>query len=421
MNNTQIFKSALLLAAQESVATVDKQALRACGVRDFQVMSSGVEAALLLASGRGPEMVLCADKLADMPGDDFVRLVRLHPALVAYPVVVAVTSNAKDPQSLARSAGYSGLLVRPYTHGALENELRRALQCREATKQALAGRKSDDTSAFQAALAGFLKTADPETQAVDQLLRGGLLSLKQQRWAEAITELQNVLRRDSGNLEAMLGLAAAWRGRGNPEKGFVFVRNAVAVLAERRDWEKAQAVAARYLRDQPDAPNPLLEEVARLIPTGAVDELQPAIAAALALGPSAWPVDMLARACAANAAPEEACDLLVQLFTDMGAARLARELRTAFMLCGKSTAPGTASGGAVGNAGGNVVGNGAASSQGKTAPKIKAVKAPKAPKDPKVLGELREPTMSAFEKSFPALHEALMVARVTLSLFRRMK
>lgn len=412
MTNKGIFKSALILVARESLATVDKQALRACGVRDFQILSSGVEAALVLASSGRPDMTLCADTLADMSGDEFVRLVRLHPALVPYPIIVAVTNATKDTVDMARAAGYSGLLQRPYTHGALDEQLERARQCRDATAAALAERDTSDISVFMAALARYQAAFNPEEEAVAQKLRHGLLSVRQQRWAEGIGELEDVLRRDGTQVEAMLGLSAAWRARGNESKSRSFLRNAVAVLADKREWDKAQTLAARLVRDAPDLPNPLFEEAARLITTGAVQELPAAIEAGLALNHTVYPVEMLSRACAANANPDAAREVLLDLCTKCGATRLNEELRkhSAAVIEGSTSSENPARGLAVGGDSIPLPLEGKKKFFGRK----KKKKAPKS-------DELFEPQDSFLAKTFPALNEALMVAKVTLSLFRHMK
>lgn len=431
MTTKGFFKSALILVARESLATVDKQALRACGVRDFQILSSGVEAALVLASGKGPEVTLCADTLADMSGDEFVRLVRLHPALVPYPVIVAVTTLVEGLIDKARSAGYSGLLQRPYTHDALEKQLERALQCRDATAEALVGRDTLDIAAFMEKLGKFQAAFNPEEQATEQMLRNGLLSVKQQRWAEGISDLENVLRRDGSQVEALLGLAAAWRARGNEARSLPFLRDAVAALADKRQWEKAQAIATRLVRDAPETPNPLFEEVARLLTTGAVKEIDDAMEAGVALNHAVHPVDMLLRACAANANPNAAKALLLDRCRNFGAVRLAEELRMrggalalheAESMQTPQTTPypvdasksiaveAAASGGVAGREKVALPLEGKRSIFGRKK-KIKMKKSL----------ELTEPGNSLFAGVFPALHEALMVAKVTLSLFKHMK
>lgn len=430
MTNKGVFRSALILVARESLATVDKQALRACGVRDFQILSSGVEAALVLASGKGPEVTLCADTLADMSGDDFVRLVRLHPALVPYPVIVAVTTVEKDLVDKARSAGYSGLLQRPYTHDALAKQMERALQCRNATAAALAGRDQLDIAPFMTALNTYQAAFNPEEEATEQMLRHGLLSVKQQRWAEGIADLENVLRRDGSQVEALLGLSAAWRARGNEARSLGFLRDAVAALADKRQWDKAQIIAARLLRESPDIPNPLFEEVARLITNGAVKELDNAIDAGLALNHSIYPVDMLLRACAACASPDEAKELLLDRCVRCGAARLTEDLRLqggAMPIADVPAAFGSPEPAVDTSAAAKAFGTKATKSiDGKDAVARpsegkKSFFGRKKKKKAQKSTELSEPGDSVFATAFPSLHEALMVAKVTLSLFRHMK
>lgn len=424
MNSPMLFKSALLLAARENLATVDKQALRACGVRDFTILSSGIEAArLLAANGAGrPEMVLCSEKLADMSADDFVRLLRLHPELIPFPVIVAVTSGTQETKDKARACGYSGLLVRPYNQSALQAQMELALRCRNATVEALAGAKAEladpDTTAFDAMLAKFEAANNPEDQVTDQLFRQGLLGVRQQRWDEAISLLQEVVRRDGTHVEALIALGASWQGKGNLTRGSSLMADAVALLADRRQWEKALAVSQRLLRNAPKTPNPLLAEAGRLLASGNIEDLPDALEMALRLPISTPAVDGLVRACSASADPDAREQLLTAL-RKLGAKNL---IELFVLRSSQAPADSSASQTPISAPASQVpIDSPAASPREIYDLPLNPAKKPAPRKKAKKSQELTEPSTSAFERSFPKLHEALMVAKVTLSLFRHLK
>lgn len=405
-----------MLAARETLATVDKQALRACGVRDFQILSSGVEAARLLAEGRAgmPEMVLCSEKLADMTAEEFVRLVRLHPTLVPYPILVAVSTDSKELRDTAKACGFSGLLVRPYTHGALAAQMELALRCRNATVEAMAEAmklRAGETAAFETALARFAEANNPEDQITDQMYRQGLLSARQQRWDEAINQLQEVLRRNGEHVEAMIALGASWRGKGNPSRGAAIMGNAVSLLVNRREWEKALSVAQRVMQGAPETPNPLLAEAGRLLAGCAYDDMKEALETAQQLPISSAAVDGLVRACAASPDPVTAREKLLESIRQLGAKKLVDlflERASSVVAIAAKAAEDAAT---------------RAQDTADTVYSLPLEKNRPAKKIKKKKGgqELSEPSPSAFEVSFPKLHEALMVAKVTLSLFRQLK
>ncbi|MEG2140984.1 MAG: response regulator, partial [Bilophila sp.] len=114
------FTSALLLVRHEDLAVVDRRALREAGIRSVRVLSSGVEAARILHTAAtesaklemtfrdDPNLVLCHEQLADMTGDEFVRLIRLHPLLMPFPILMAVASDTTAIRAKATESGYSG-------------------------------------------------------------------------------------------------------------------------------------------------------------------------------------------------------------------------------------------------------------------------------------------------------------------------
>lgn len=458
MNEKSVFKSALLLVERESNAVVDRKALRAFGIREFQIMSSGLEAAQMLASKRvgNPEMVLCNEHLADMDADDFVRLVRLHPDLVPHPVIVTVSKDSMEVRAKARECRYSGLVVRPYTHEALGSQLELAHQCREATREALKGRTDTDIKPFETEFARLASAAsNQQDQVSDQLLREGMMSVRQKRWDEAMSLLQEVLRRDEKNVEALIGLAASWNGKGNTRRAMARLGEAIAVLADARQWEKALAVSQRIMRDNPNTTNPLLVEVGRLLTSGQFEELTPALEVALVMPVTIAAVDELARACTVSVDPEMASEQLVMRLKRVGQRSLVVSFKDRMRVqaaAAAAAATQAAAAEAVETAtseGVSGLGTGSeslaaqdddstsqvrgpgldASGQawGEPAKAGKGIAAPERAGPPVQVGkkkkntELVEPSSGLFASIFPRLNEALLVAKVTLGLFKNLK
>lgn len=90
--------TALLLASTEEYAAVDRRMLRELGIRELKILTSGAEGARLLRTtgtlAFRPEAIFCAEILADMPGVDFLDLIRLHPDLTETPVLLLTSGTA---------------------------------------------------------------------------------------------------------------------------------------------------------------------------------------------------------------------------------------------------------------------------------------------------------------------------------------
>lgn len=410
------FTSALLLAEREDLAAVDRRALREAGLRNITIVSSGCEAARLLANpnASGLHMVLCTEQLADMSGDDFVRLVRLHPHLLPFPLLVVVTSHSRQSETLARASGYSGWLTRPYTQQQLRDQLLRAAQCLHATKEAMKDAPSpDDTSAFETSLRRYEEAGQVSNANEGQQYRQGLVCVRQHSWDEGIALLQQVLKHNPHHGEALIALASAWRGKGNESKSRAMLREAVAVFVETETWDKALAVSERLMTDDPDAPSPLLEEAGRLVVGGKPEEAVQAMLTGRKLSSSSAVVEHLLRACLASADPEYAAKSVGHCLSERGEKELAVHLGTQFMT--KFNAANTASNTAQDSAG--------TSGEAGTSFHFPLLRS-STKKQPKVRQTgsttLNEPDSSLFA-AFPVLRDAWNVAKVTASLFRMLK
>lgn len=311
------FDSAFLLVRSEDMAVVDRRVLRDAGIRRIQALSSGVEAARKLAAaassaGSGPDMVLCHEQLADMSGDEFVRLVRLHPALAPFPVIMAVTADSPALRAKAREFGYSGLLIRPYTLAALIRQMNVAAECREATRAALSNRLGAEPTAFCAALEALSRQRLTRSDNADQVYRGALLALRRHNWDEAVTALRRAVKLAPENGDFVLALAAAWRGKHDVEKSRAMLREAVAVFVDSGDWERARGVSERLLNETAEQRHPLHAEARRLLASNrAADAAKaliqsgfgPSEAAAGPEGKNAWTYEQIARGCMASSEP----------------------------------------------------------------------------------------------------------------------
>ncbi|MEG2172709.1 MAG: tetratricopeptide repeat protein [Desulfovibrionaceae bacterium] len=339
MNQALPFSTALLLVSTEANASVDKRALRHAGVATVRVFTSGLAAARLLAGLNPdpqddepmPEVVLCHSTLADMSGADFVALIRCHPQLLDLPIIT-LASNADDAQKIsALASGYSALLVRPYAPPVLHATLLEVARNAADANYTRTARQNLRCGDFDKALAQYTLLGhtqeDPE-----QAYHAGMHYLLDRQWDQAIRAFQKALRHITLKGESELGLATAWKGKGDLERYRHYLGEASRTFARALQWQKARSVYARLLQEDPTAASPFLHMAECLIREGRFDEATEALAAGYDLNPQTPVARAVARACLYTDTPEYAARRVEESLsqTRMGALapRLGEEIRT---------------------------------------------------------------------------------------------
>ena len=325
------FTSALLLVDADSNAVVDRRALREVGIQHIRILTSGVHTARLLAeevSDDKPfpvDLVLCHNRLADMSGAQLAALLRLHPRLLGLPILAVVGNNTEAESLRALASGFSGLLVRPYSHENLNRTLH-ALNQGRAAQRGMEGRLHLGTAAFEAALGQYEKSL-AEIASPEKSFSAGLHYLQQRQWNEAIQSFQRALHQISLKGEAELGLAAAWRGKGDLQKYRHYLSEAGHSFARATLWHKARVAYARLLLQDPEAPSPFLAVAESCIRAGNYEEA----AEALAQGYDSLPEEdvvpqRLAKACLYTENPEFSAHKVQRALDDTALAQCAQEL-----------------------------------------------------------------------------------------------
>ena len=225
------FRSVLLLARHEDHAVVDRQILRSMGIRTIRILTSGVEAARILSGEQRladdqpfPDLVLCDEQLSDMTGQDFLALIRSHPKLAGFPVIVSLRRDTPAVRREFEELAGSGLLFRPYSGDAFINQLARAAAMHPPqTDPAYWDAGDADTGAFDRALSRFALSRRVSDQTAAQWFREGLLHLKQEQWEDAAIAFRQALKEQADHPDAVKGLTQALRKRqeqaeANPRK-----------------------------------------------------------------------------------------------------------------------------------------------------------------------------------------------------------
>ena len=308
MPNTEEHAGILLLCENEQASQLDRRALREAGYTVTRVMTSGIEAARLLAGLAGKDnrfaMVVCSHKLADMDSEQFCAIVRSHPLLLSLPILLLLPNADEACQLEALGCGASALLARPYTVETLRKQLAILEKAAMPMRNLAQAAEKMDTSAFDAALASYGLLLRPEHQP-DDYFRVGMKFLQEKRWNYAISAFQKALIDAHIKAEAELGMAAAFKGKGDQASFQGWLGRAADTLVHARRWHLARTAYARLLQHDPEARNPFLAEAHRLIRAQNYDEAADMLSQSLSVIPRGITGDKLAQLCMSADKPEE--------------------------------------------------------------------------------------------------------------------
>ena len=330
------FRSALVLSANSGESGVDKSTLRACGIRSVSTMRSGIQAARLLALQAGSvssnsqqspvDIVLCSDQLDDMSSKQFLRLIKTHPALVSFPVVIMSTQATREAVLDAIGAGCAGYVVRPYPQEKLTKQLYRAASGKRMDTDLMQARRELCTKNFESSIAKFTTVTERAAPLLETLFDEGMKHLEVQDWDNAIRSFNKAVRINTLYAEAYLGLSKAWRGKGDTKKSLGALKMAGEAYSRLEKYEKAREVYSGLLKEVPSMRNPLFGTGSALIRHGNFHSAGKAFLEGARLTPEEKVHEYIARACQFTDSPEKAADQVCLAIEKAGDRKLADKL-----------------------------------------------------------------------------------------------
>ena len=266
----------LLLSESESMAALDRRALREVGVDRIEGLTSGVAAARMLAGldefppSFKPDVVICSQRLSDMDGEQFCAILRLHPLLLDMPILLILPHDSEVEQLRTLGCGASALISRPYSFSQLKAHLDFLANSRSSLDDLEKAAHLADTKAFDEAVATYGILLKPIRQPEDYF-RVGMQCLEQRKWNSAINAFQRAMRGALIQGKAELGMAAAWKGKGDMARYKYYLSQAAATFVRARQWNRARAVYGRMLQEDPNARSPFLSEALQQMRQGNYD------------------------------------------------------------------------------------------------------------------------------------------------------
>ena len=326
----------LLLSESESMAALDRRALREVGAERVEGLTSGVAAARILAGldeappSFQPDVVVCSQRLSDMEGEQFCAILRLHPMLLDMPILLILPHDSEVEQLRTLGCGASALLARPYSIDQIKAHLDFLVATRPTLDDLDKADQLTSTKAFDDALATYGILLKPIRQPEDYF-RVGMQCLEQRKWNSAINAFQRAMRGALIQGKAELGMAAAWKGKGDMARYKYYLSQAAATFVRARQWNRARAVYGRMLQEDPNARSPFLSEALQHIRQGNYDQAAGILAQGYEVTPRQQITERMAQIClAAETAAEMLANMEACLEQALGAdaQALSAEIRT---------------------------------------------------------------------------------------------
>lgn len=299
----------LLLCESEAMAALDRRALREAGADRVECITSGVAAARMLAGldpappSFQPDVAVCSQRLSDMDGEQFCAILRLHPLLLDLPILLILPNDSEVEQLKTLGCGASALLARPYSISLLKSHLDSLAASRASLEQLDKAGRLADTKDFDNALATYGILLKPVRHPED-FFRVGMQCLEQHKWNNAINAFQRALRGALIQGKAELGMAAAWRGKGDMGRYRHYLAQAASTFVRARQWNRARAVYARLLQEDPSARSPFLSEAMQCMRSGDYDKAADILAQGYEVTPRQQISEKIAQMCLAAEEPQ---------------------------------------------------------------------------------------------------------------------
>lgn len=316
----------LILCENEHTAQLDRRALRDCGYQNARVMTSGIEAARTLASQSGEDekiaLVVCHERLADMRSDQFFAIIRTHPLLKNFPVLLILNNIPEAGRDLKHDMA-SLVISRPYSVSDLNKSITSLL----ATDKDKYNKQVEnlDCEAFNKALASYgLLLCDERS--TDDYFHMGMDYLKEQNWNLAISAFRKSVQDHRLKAEAELGMAAAYKGNNDVLNFRNSLANAAESFVRAEHWSRGRSAYARLLQHDKSAKNPFLTQAHRFIKSGNYKKAAEIIQESLPLIPKGHAGSKLAQLCFLADNPNAMFSSLQEMLNDENYAILKAEI-----------------------------------------------------------------------------------------------
>ena len=253
-----IYDNILILTATDVHAKRDLATIKTFGPKNVRVFDSGADAIDYLSDNQ-VDLIFCDSILSDMSGIKFVRTINVNMAGRPLPIIMVTLENKKDHVLDSIAAGCIGYILRPYSLETFEKYLILSQQlCNYPEIEEMELQEAKDMVArgdFDEAIEAFEELISCQDEA-QKYYDMGCQFLAQTKYGKAIVSFKKAVKINDLFAEAYLGLAEAYKGRGNVESFKIYLKKAAEVHAQFDRMEETKALFIEILKYDSDTPNP---------------------------------------------------------------------------------------------------------------------------------------------------------------------
>lgn len=336
--------SAYLLAEDETTLALDRKVLRRLGVTNTVFFTSGRKALDHLgisaspanpadgpAYAAGAEILILAERLADMSGLQFLAHVRASARNAAMPAILLVSNAGNVSAHAARSSGSCAVLARPYSPEQAEEALRLATrpEYRAAPlvlPPSLAGNDKARNAGTGETPLLRREVRPQEAPPGKTALREGIKALQRDDPSAAELFLRGSYDADPGSVETCLALSKLYAFLHKENAELAWLCRAGVLCLKRGEHTRARGLFSRLPRGRAGQ-TPLLAEAGLALRDGEIKAAALAFLEAHRLDPSQQLHALIGRTCMFTPAPEEHMLELVKALGNAGHGNTASKLR----------------------------------------------------------------------------------------------
>jgi DNA-binding NarL/FixJ family response regulator len=263
-------KSALVVASSHTLARLDRDCLKQAGVSRVRILQDGQQA-LQTVLAEPADIIVCDEKLRDMPGLEFIGILE-SVVLGKRPPVIMAGLDAKENAVLkAVAAGSLGYLIRPYSPERLGAYLALAHKTMEKDpmRRALVQRAKElaKTDKPKAAETAFKKIVEKKPLA-EQWFEMGCRHLSRRAYEQAVLAFANALTEEADYADAYVGMAKAYKKMGEWAKYRESMLQAAECCVRIKKMARIRKLFADVVQTIPKDADPYMELGFRLVRKG---------------------------------------------------------------------------------------------------------------------------------------------------------
>ena len=268
-------------------------------------------------------IVICDERLADVPASVFLYSLAKHPALQSQPVMV-LTGTAESSRRLRAAGVY--LLERPYTAQDLARMMRKAMSpVRRVLNASVFESIAEQKGIVLQPKQRKQKSENGPPVTTSDWYKKGMARLQKSELREAEHAFVRVLDRQEDHIDASLGLARVYHAKGEEKETHRYLLRAAAISLRSGDRVLAARITGMLPASMRD--NVFVHEALTRMETG---EYKAAALGFLDAGKESAEVPLhhlISRACLRLPEPDESMKKLCRAFSNMGYKVTADRLR----------------------------------------------------------------------------------------------